>query len=170
MKDDQTILQTRAKKVAGRSAESTVMGAPLLVVEFLLIPEKYCIASAFVVEVLPLREITQIPGAPAFVIGVINVRGKILSVVNLKTFFHLDEKGLTELNKIIVIRQNLMEFGIVVDSISGTREISLKTLSAAPVTINGLGAEYIKGVTPDGLILLEMASILSSKSLIVNQK
>lgn len=170
MKDEQTILQTRAKKVAGWKADTASGGESMLVVEFQLIPERYCIESSFIAEVLPLKEITPIPGAPAFMIGVMNVRGKIISVVNLKTFFNLKEKGITELNKIIVIRKNLMEFGIVTDAIIGTREVIVNTLSAPPVTISGIGAEYVKGVTPDGLILLDMASIMNSKSLIINQK
>lgn len=141
----------------------------MLVVEFLLNPEKYCIPSAFVSEVLRLKEITPIPGVPAFVLGVMNVRGKIISIVNLKTFFNLKEVGITELNKIIVIKQNQMEFGIVTDAITGTRELFMNTLSAPPITINGIGAEYVKGVAPDGLILLEINTILTSKSLIINQ-
>lgn len=170
MKDDQMILQERAKKIAGRKTEMTTNKESLLVVEFLLIPEKYCIASSFITEVLPLKEITPIPGAPDFVVGVINARGKIISIVNLKVFFNLKETGITELNKIIVIKHNQMEFGIAADAITGTREIDVNSLSATPVTIQGIGAEYIKGITPDGLILLSGEHILTSKAITVNQK
>ena len=170
MKDDRTILEERAKKIAGWKTGAATEGESLLVVEFQLFPEKYCLASACVSEVLPIKGITPIPGAPAFVLGVMNVRGKIISIVNLKIFFNLKEIGLTERNKIIVIKQDQMEFGIVTDAITGTREIFINSLSPPPATINGIGAEYVKGVTPDGLILLEISSILAGNSLIVNQK
>jgi purine-binding chemotaxis protein CheW len=170
MKDEQLILQERAKKIAGWKTELTSKGESLVVVEFQLIPERYCIAGSFVTEVLPLKAITPIPGVPAFVLGVMNVRGKIISIINLKTFFNLKETGITQLNKIIIVKQNQMEFAIVTDAITGTREILLSSLSAPPVTLSGIGADYIKGVTPDGLILLDIATVLSSKSIIVNQK
>jgi purine-binding chemotaxis protein CheW len=170
MKDELTILSERARKNAYRHSEQPPQGETLLVVTFRLIPERYCIGSAFVTEVLPLKEITPIPGVPPFVLGVMNVRGKIISVINLKKFFNLKETGITESNKIIVVKQNHMEFGIVTDVITGTCALILSTLSAPPVTLNHIGAEYVKGVTPDGLILLDIVAILNDKSLIINNK
>ncbi len=170
MKSEKQILRQRAIKVAGIPKEVTSGEVTLQVVEFTLIPERYCIAGSFVTEVLPLKEITTIPGTPPFVLGVMNVRGKIISIINLKSFFNLKEKGITEQNKIIVVKQGAMEFGIVTDAINGSHELPLSSLSPPPVTINGIGAEYIKGVTPEGLILLEISAIMSSQSIIVNQK
>ena len=141
-----------------------------MVVEFLLMPEKYCINNTYITEVLPLKAITPLPGVPEFVTGIMNVRGKIISVINLKRFFHLKEVGITEVNKIIVIKHNQMEFGIVTDAITGTGSIALEELSAPPVTIHGIGAEYIKGITREGLIVLDIVTILTSKSLIIDQK
>lgn len=146
------------------------MGEPLLVVEFVLIPEKYCIDSCFVTEVLPVKEITFIPGTPDFVVGVMNMRGKIISVVNIRNFFNLRDKGISELNRIIVLNHNQMEFGILADLITGTREIDAARLSAPPATVIGTGAGYIKGITADGHILLDAAAIMTSKMIIVNQK
>ena len=170
MKNEEQILRQRAIKVAGIPKETTSKEETLRVVEFMLIPEKYCIDSSYVTEVLPLKEITTIPGTPQFVMGVMNARGKIISIVNLKSFLNLNETGITELNKIIVVKHGKMEFGIVADAINGTHELPLSGLSPPPVTIHGIGAEYIKGVTTEGLILLEISAILSSESIIVNQK
>ena len=160
----------RAKAISGRRINPETPGESLMVVEFLLSPERYGIESACVSEVLSLKEITQIPGAPAFVTGVMNVRGKIISILNLKLLFSLKVIGLTELNKIILLKRDQMEFGIVTDAIAGTRKVFLNTLSTPPATLHGIEAEYIKGITPDGLILLDGAHLLENKSLIVNQK
>jgi purine-binding chemotaxis protein CheW len=169
MKDDGIILRQRADKLSGNVKENLQRGESIPVVEFLLIPERYCVPSAAVSEVLPLKEITAIPGVPGFIAGIMNVRGKIISIVNLKSFFNLKEIGLTERNKIIVLRHRAMEFGIVTDAITGTGEVHQSSLYPPPVTLNGIGAEYITGVTQDGLILLDVAAILSSSSLIIKQ-
>ena len=77
----------------------------------------------------------------------VNVRGQILSVLDLKKFFNLPEKGLGDLNKIIIIRNEMMEFGILADVIIGTRRIPLEAIQPPPPAVTGIGAEYLKGVT-----------------------
>jgi len=172
---EQKILLERAKLTARRNTgpgNSLTPGKEntLLIVEFLLAPERYAINSSFVSEVLSLKEITAIPGAPLFVMGVINLRGKIVSIVNLKKLFNLKEKGLTELNKVILLEHGNMEFGIVADAIAGNKLMELNDLSPPPPTLSGTGAEFISGVSPDGLILLNAESLLTSNLLRVNQK
>jgi purine-binding chemotaxis protein CheW len=170
MMDELQILNARAKILAGEKAEEDANKNHIIVVEFLLIPEKYALPGYIITEVLPLKEFTPIPGAPSFVVGVINSRGRIISVINLKSFLHLNEKGITELNKVIVLKQDQIEFGILVDAILGAKEISLNKLQAPPATLEATGSEYIEGVTADGMILLNPKAIMSNKSLIVNQK
>jgi purine-binding chemotaxis protein CheW len=170
MKNDEKILRARAKEISGHRMSTDMQAPSLLVVEFLLTPERYCMESTFVTGVLSLKDLTPSPGAPAFVTGVINVRGKIISIVNLKILFGLKEKGITELNKIILLKHEQMEFGIVTDAIAGTRRIFLNELGALPVTIKGISADYIKGITPDGLILLDGEHLLTNKTIVVNQK
>ncbi len=168
MDKDKEILIERANKVAGRKGNNTLITeSTISVVDFLLIPEKFAIEEKYISEVLSLKEITSIPGTPAFVMGVINLRGKIVSIINLKTLFNLKERGLTELNKVIILKDENMEFGIVADSISGNKTIDLQTLSLPPLTLNTIDSENIKGITPDGLILLNAANLLISKQIIL---
>ena len=170
MNDDRSILESRAKILAAREISYDIHMNRLMVVEFLLIPERYAIPCIMISEVLPLRDFTPIPGTPAFVVGVINARGKIISVINLKSFLHLKEQGITELNKVVIMKNDQMEFGILVDAILGAREISYNTLHTPPATLEEAGVEYIEGVTDDGLILLNQKAIFSNKALIINQK
>jgi purine-binding chemotaxis protein CheW len=167
---DQKILRARAKEISRHKIKQDDMAESLSVVEFLLIPERYGIESKYVSEVLSLREMTPIPGTPAFVAGVMNVRGKIVSILNLKLLFNLKERGITELNKIILVRMDRMEFGIVTDAIAGTLKVYPNTLSAPPANLHGINAEYIQGITPDGIILLNGENLLTNKTIIVNQK
>jgi len=168
MEKDKEILLERAKKIAGRKENNILKTENTIsVVEFLLSPERFAIEEKYVSEVLSLKEITPIPGTPAFVMGVINLRGRIVSIINLKTLFNLKERGLTELNKVIILNDEKTEFGIVSDSISGNKTIDLQTLSSPPLTLNTIESDNIKGITPDGLIILNAANLLNSKQIIL---
>jgi purine-binding chemotaxis protein CheW len=139
------------------------------IIEFRLASETYGIASAFVREVYPLKDFTPLPGTPPFVLGIINVRGQILSVVDLKTFFNLPARGLGELNQVIILRDNRMEFGILADDILGTYAIPLEAIQPAPPTVSGIGAEYLRGVTAERVIILDAAHILGDEQIIIDQ-
>jgi len=97
------ILRARAKVLARELKTDGSEQARLEALEFVVAYEKYAIESSYVREVYPLKELTPLPGTPAFVLGVINVRGQIVSVIDPKRFFDLPEKGLTDLNKVILI-------------------------------------------------------------------
>ena len=168
MDSEKEILIERAKKIAGRKNRDTnVAVEQISVVEFLLTPERYAFAESYVSEVLSLKEITTIPGTPDFVMGVINLRGRVVSIINLKTLFNLKERGLTELNKVMILKNETMEFGVVADAILGNTIIDLSTLSAPPINLDNAGVEYITGVTSEGLILLNAESLLTSKQIIL---
>ena len=91
--EQERILQERAKNLAREGPADQGARKQLDVVEFLLAYERYAIESHWVREVHPLKEITPLPGTPAFVLGIINVRGRIVSVVDLKAFFDLPVRG-----------------------------------------------------------------------------
>lgn len=169
--ENEIILRDRAMKIAKKKDNNKQLESEYLsIVEFLLIPERYAFEGKFVTEVLTLKEITPIPGTPSFVMGVINLRGRILSIINLKAVFNLKERGLTELNKVIILKKDNIEFGIVADSIIGTKKIAIEKFSSPPMSIDNIGAKYINGVSPDGLIMLNAEAILSSKEIIFSNK
>lgn len=164
------ILKRRAKDLASVADEEVDSSERTDILDFLLIPENFGLPVGVVMEVIPLPEFTEIPGTPDFVVGVINARGRILSVINLRDFLHLPARGISELNKVIVIRWNQLEFGILADSVIGVRNVAKNAILAAPSSIAGLEAEKITGITSDGLIILNPEAIFSNKQLIVNQK
>ncbi len=165
----QNILKARARELAREPREEQEGAGELEVVEFLLAYEKYGIESAYVREVYPLKELTPLPSTPPFVLGVINVRGQILSVMDLKKFFDLPEKGLTDLNKVLIVRGEGMELGILADAILGLRALPLPGLEASLPTLTGIRAEYLRGVTADRLVVLEVKKLLADKRLVVEE-
>jgi purine-binding chemotaxis protein CheW len=167
--ETRAILKKRARILAQEPVKIESKENFMDMVVFRLSQETYGIESVFVREVYPLKDITALPGTPSFVLGIINVRGKILSVIDLKKFFQLPEKGLGDLNKIIIIHNEMMEFGILADVILGTRSIPLNTIQTAPPTISGIGTEYLKGLTRESVIVLDGEKILSDEKMIVNE-
>ena len=164
------LLKARARKLARDDAKEKTAGESVEVVEFLLAYETYGIESSYVREICSLKELTPVPCTPPFVLGIINVRGQIVSVIDMKIFFDLPEHGLTDLNKVIIVHDEKMEFGILADSILGVRKIRPEEIQPPLPTLTGVGAEYLTGVTKEPLVILDMAKILSSKNLVVHEE
>lgn len=163
-------LRARARALAAwGEIEATSPGLLLDVVEFVLGPEHYGIELSHIREIHPLNEFTPLPCTPAFVLGLVNVRGQILSIINIKKLFDLPEKGLTDMNKVIIVQAHRMELGILADAIVGTRSIALEELHPALPTQTGIRAEYLKGITKDPLVVLDVEKILADEKILVNE-
>jgi purine-binding chemotaxis protein CheW len=163
------ILKMRARALAQEPKKAAATGTFLEIIEFCLASETYGIEAMFVREIHPLKDFTPLPGVPSFVLGIANIRGQIISVVDLKKFFNLPDKGLGELNKVIILRNNRIEFGIMADSIIGTRSVPLDAIQAPPATVTGIGAEYLRGVTGEHIVVLDAGKILDDGKIIVNE-
>lgn len=168
-REKKRILKARAKALA-REPEPTEYGPQIEVVEFSLAQERYAIETIHIREILTLKEITPLPGTPSFVVGIINVRGRIFSVVDIKKFFNLPEKGITNLDKIIIIQTGEMKIGILADNILGTCLIPLSIINPPLPTMTGIGTEYLKGITNMGVVILDTTRILSDNKLIVYEE
>jgi purine-binding chemotaxis protein CheW len=163
---ERALLKARAQALA---QEPGPEGAPeaIEVVEFLLGPETYGVPSSYIREVYPLKELTPLPCTPAFVLGIINVRGQILSVIDLKHFFDLPGRGFNSLNKVIILHDRTMVFGILADAIVGARSIPLDTIQPSLPTLTGVRAAYLRGVTSDHMVILDAGALLSDRQVIV---
>lgn len=163
-----TLLRERAQRLA-KEPPAEEDGERLEVVEFLLGAERYAVEASFVREVHPLREVTHLPCTPPFVLGIMNLRGEVLSVLDLRSFFDLGE-GTAELSKVIVLRCATMEFGILADAVIGVRTILARGVQPSLATVAGIGADYLKGVTRDHLVLLDAGKMLNDKRLVVHEE
>jgi purine-binding chemotaxis protein CheW len=169
VEERRAILRSRARALAQEhQGEEGTLQSRLEVVEFLLASERYGIELKYISEIHALSEFTPLPGTPAFVLGLTNVRGKILSVIDIKKLFDLAGRGLTDLNKVIVVRSHQMELGILADAVLGVRTIPLNEFQTSLPTLTGIRAEYLKGITKDPLVVLDVAKILSDEKIVVN--
>lgn len=166
----QRILKARASALAQEPvAEQSVAGS-LEVVEFVLAHERYAIESRFIHEVAVLESLTPLPCVPAFVLGIVNLRGEMLPIIDLKKFFELPDKGLGDLNKIIVLRSGEALFGVLADAIAGVRRVLLADVHPSPPTLTGIRRDYLKGITAERLVVLDAEKLLSDKSIVVQEE
>ena len=163
------VLQARARTLA-RETRTAASADALEVVEFLLAHERYAVESRYVREVYPLENLTPLPCTPAFVLGIVNLRGEILSVIDLKKFFDLPEKGLSDLNKVIVLQSDSMLFGILADAILGARRIPVAEIQPSLPTLTGIREKYLKGVTPERTVVLDAKKLLADEAIIVQEQ
>jgi len=168
-KSKKEILKERAQALA-REPKREEVEERIEVVEFLLAYERYAIESRYVREVYPVKEIAPVPCTPPFVLGIINVRGQILSVIDIKKFFDLPERGLTDLNKVIILRDEEMEFGILADAILGVHSIPTYEIQPSLPTLTGIREDYLKGVTGERAVILDAKKLLSDKKIVVHEE
>jgi len=140
----------------------------LQLVTFSIGEEEFGVDILKVQEIIRTMEITKVPRAQDFVEGVINLRGKVIPIIDLRRRFGLDSKGHDKHTRIIVIEINNMIVGFVVDSVSEVLRIPAGTVEPPPPVVAGVESEYISGVgklQDRLLILLDLDKLLSSEDM-----
>ena len=143
-------------------------GLNVTLVEFRLSRERYAVEAAWVGEVLPLRHLTELPCVPPFVAGIINVRGHIMPVIDLRRFFDLPREGLSDTSRVVVLRAST-EVAILADAVLGARSMALRDLQPGLPTLTGIREEFLKGVADEGIVILDAERLLADVKLIVNE-
>ena len=166
--DKKRLLKERARTLAQEDVEVYAGLQYLEVVEFRLAGEVYGIETSYIREVYPLKELVPIPGTPPFFLGITSVRGQILSVIDIKRFFDLPDKGLTELDKVVIVRSGEVELGIRADVVLGMRSIPRGDIQPSLPTLIGVRDKYLRGVTKDAVIILDIQKLLADENLIVH--
>jgi purine-binding chemotaxis protein CheW len=168
--DARQILRARAQALARRPESLLAPDVVFELLEFRLAQERYALESSWVREVSAFKELTPLPCCPPFVLGIVNVRGRILPVLDIKKFFNLPENGLTDLHQIILVGGNGLELGLLADTIVGVRSIAAADLQPGLPTLTGVRGEYLKGVTAERLVVLDLARILADPKIIVHEE
>lgn len=164
------ILRARAQALARQPESELAPQASLEVLEFRLATERYAMESRFVREIHPLKNLTPLPCTPPFVLGIVNVRGRVVPVLDLRKFFGLPEQGLTDLHRVILVGGNDLEFGLLADMRVEVRSLALDSLQPALPTLSEIGAEYLLGVAVGGIVVLDMARILADPAILVHEE
>ena len=149
------------------SDEEENSGGPLIqFVTFVLMDEKYGINVMQVQEVLRVTEIAPVPGAPDYVLGIINLRGNVVTVIDTRTRFGLPSKEMDDSSRIIVIESEKQVVGILVDAVAEVVDLREGEIDVAPNVGTEDSSRYIQGVATreDGLlILVDLNKLLSDE-------
>jgi len=141
-----------------------VSGEPVQVVSFNLGKEEYGVDISQVQEIIRMVEITHVPRAPHFMEGVINLRGQLIPIIDLRTRFSMPRALLTKSTRIVVTEIGNKRVGLIVDSVSEVLNIPIEQVEEAPDMIAGAGTEYIQGVGKVNdrlIILLDLTMVMS---------
>ena len=137
----------------------------LQLVTFSISDEEFGVDILKVQEIIRTMEISKVPRSPDFVEGVINLRGKVIPIIDLRRRFGLDHKSHDKNTRIIVIEMTDVIVGFVVDAVSEVLRIPASTVEPPPPVVAGMDSEYISGVgklEDSLLILLDLDKLLSS--------
>ncbi len=148
------------------TAEETVAGEVIQFVTFILKDETYGIKVMQVQEVLRVTEIAPVPGAPNYVLGIINLRGNVVTVVDTRGRFGLPGTELDDASRIIVIESEKQVVGILVDAVAEVVELRSDEIDVAPNVGSDESSRYIQGVATHEdslLILVDLNKLLTNE-------
>jgi len=130
---------------------------------FRLGKEVYGIEICHVIEIVGIQKITEVPDMPEYVKGVINLRGQVIPVMDVRTRFHMAQTEYNERTCVIVARIEDTDIGLVVDKVEEVADISAENISPAPKVGKGTKNRYIKGLGKSGdevKIILNISRLL----------
>jgi purine-binding chemotaxis protein CheW len=142
---------------------TTTHGETLQLVTFKLTGQKYAVDILKVQEINNMKEITTIPNAPHYLEGAINLRGKVIPVLNLRKKFGFEDKATDETCKIVIMDVRGVIMGLIVDSVSDVLRIPQDLVEPPPPVSSNISTEFIAGIAKlqEGLvILLDMDRLL----------
>jgi purine-binding chemotaxis protein CheW len=166
----QQILKERALKLARKPDSEDGEEETFELIQFMLAHEHYAIEMSYVREVYPLKDMTPVPCTPSFVLGIISLRGQVISVVDIKEFFDLPKTEINNDFRVIIVKNDDMEFGILADSVVGETKIPINRIQQDMPSLKGIRSHYVKGVTRERLILMNIDKLLSDESIIVHEE
>ena len=137
-------------------------------ISFAIGDDDYGVDIQTVKEVIRKRDITRLPKAPVFVKGVINLRGDVIPILDLREKFGMDRKEYNEMTRVIVVEIDGRSVGMVVDSVSHVLRINKDQIEPAPPNAGKVSEEYIRGVGKVGeklIVLLNIQSILTTEQI-----
>lgn len=140
----------------GNAAVNTVDDEVFQRVTFQLEKETYGINVMQVQEILRYTDIAAVPGAPDYVLGIINLRGNVVTVIDTRSRFGLMPSDITDNSRIVIIEAEKQVIGILVDSVAEVVYLKKSEIEVAPHVGTEESSQFIQGVTnrDDGLLIL----------------
>lgn len=155
---------TRMSEERRNASEKVDNDEVLQWVTFNLEKETYGINVMQVQEVLRYTEIAPVPGSPTYVLGIINLRGNVVTVIDTRSRFGLEPSEISDNTRIVIIESEKQVIGILVDSVAEVVYLKGSEIDIAPNVGNDESAKFIQGVSNRSgelLILVDLNNLLS---------
>jgi purine-binding chemotaxis protein CheW len=146
------------------------MSEEIKVIVFALAHEEYGVEVDKVRTIERMLPMTRVPKTPAFVKGVINLRGVVVPVIDLRGRFGLPEKEYSDNTRIIIVSIKDMEVGMIVDSANDVIDVDTDLIETPPEIVGGIQAKYLRGVAKVGegrlLVILNLEEVLNKQEIV----
>lgn len=164
------ILRQRAEALAKPLEEVRPPTELLELLVLALSGERYGIETVHVLEVVPLRGLTPVPATPPFVLGVVNHRGRILPILDLRRLFELAGQGVTDANRVVAVEAGAKVFGIFADAVAGTVRVGTDEVAPPPANLAGDHQALIRGITGEMVAVLDLEALARDPRIAVNEE
>ncbi|TSB46170.1 chemotaxis protein CheW [Alkalicoccobacillus porphyridii] len=136
-----------------------VLDEQMKVIIFQMHEEEYAIKVSDIQSIERMQSVTRIPGTPTFVKGVMNLRGVITPVIDLREKFGLEKKDSDESTRILITASDDLTLGLVVDGANDVMDIPLNKIEPTPEVVGGVEAHYLDGVVKLGTRLFSLLNL-----------
>ncbi|MDB5052067.1 MAG: chemotaxis protein CheW [Bacilli bacterium] len=145
------------------------MGEEIKVIVFALGSEEYGVEVEKVRTIERMQPITRVPKTLSFIRGVINLRGIVIPIIDLRERFGMPQKEYSENTRIIIVAANDLEVGLIVDSANDVIDVDSDAINDPPEIVGGIKAKYLRGVAKVSesrlLVLLNLSEVLSKSEI-----
>lgn len=163
--EEARILQERARRLARPVEGASAPRETLELLVFSLGEERYGLETARVVEVVPARALTRLPGVPDFVAGVMHQRGRILPVLDLGRFGGFGGPAAAQTGHVVCLEMEGMTFGLLAGDVAGVEPAAAEELAPPPRRGDGT---LLRGVTADGVAVLDLEALAADPRLAID--
>jgi purine-binding chemotaxis protein CheW len=138
----------------------------LELVSFKIGNEEFGVDISNVKEIMKMLQITKVPNSPDFVEGVINLRGRVIPIIDLRCRLHIEKREQDKDTRIIVVELNNSTVGFIVDAVKEVLRIPVSVTEAPPEMVTGYNSDFIQSVgklEDRLLILIDLSKVLTTK-------
>jgi purine-binding chemotaxis protein CheW len=164
------VLAERARVLARAPEQRPDSREVVEVIVFHLWQARFAVDTRLVRTVLRSFEVTPVPGGPGFLVGVTNLRGEMLAVIDLGGFFNLKSKPTNEQRSwLLVLGSDRAEFGLLAHQVDEVTMLRLNQIHPAPGSVVGVARDCSRGVTSDALIVLDGEALIAHERLTIDE-
>lgn len=146
------------------------MGQEIKVVVFALGKEEYGVEVEKVRTIERMMPMTRVPKTPDFVKGVVNLRGVVVPVIDLRERFGLETSEYTDNTRIIIVKQESIEVGLIVDAANDVVDVDEEQIEEPPEIVGGIRAKYLRGIAKIDeerlLVLMNLQEVLNKSEIV----